>query len=389
MAVLQHFYKLPKVRAENPCGIAEKPWPVLLLARKLDLGGSERQLTEIAKSLDRSRFEPHVGFFRPGGLRAQELEAACVPAIHFPVSSLKSLDAVKAARKLAKFIRRRKIQLVHTFDYPFTVFGTPVARLLTRAVVVSSQRAHRELMPESYLRLVRVTDRIVDAIIVNCEFLRRHLEREERVPAGKIHVCPNSIDIDAFSPRDTPNCGSLAIGTVCALRPEKNLETLLCAFSRVRQVSSGLRLTIVGSGVMLETLRRLAGALGIEDACQFLPATANVADSLRAMDIFVLPSRSEALSNSLMEAMACGCCPVASNVGGNPELVRHGETGFLFAPDDISGLSALLTWLIINGSLRRRLASAAQQSICEFRSSAVRMEQIYTQLIESHGRAAA
>jgi glycosyltransferase involved in cell wall biosynthesis len=90
-----------------------------------------------------------------------------------------------------------------------------------------------------------------------------------------------------------------------------------------------------------------------------------------------------------MEAMACGCCPVASNVGGIPELVRNGETGFLFKPGDVAELSALLTWIILDASLRRRLASAAQKFIRDNRSSAARMEEIYTQLIESNRRAAA
>jgi glycosyltransferase involved in cell wall biosynthesis len=388
VAVLQHFYKLRTV------GSAGKPWPVLLLARELDLGGSERQLTEIAKNLDRSRFEPHVGFLRPGGLRAKELEAAGVPAIQFPVHSFKSLDALRATGSLARFIRRRNIRLVHTFDYPLTAFAAPVARWLTSAVVVSSQRAHRELIPRRYLRFVRGTDRFVDAIVVNCEFLHRHLERDEGVPPRKIHLCPNTIDIDEFQPGDhsisnAPASNSLVIGTVCALRPEKDLKTLLSAFERVRHLCCGLKLVVVGSGVMLERLKSQASALGIEEACQFVPATANVADWLRVIDIFVLPSRSEALSNSLMEAMACGCCPIASNVGGTPELVRNGETGFLFKPGDVVGLSALLTWLILDPSLRRRLAAAAQKFIRDNRSTAARMEEIYTQLIESHRRAAA
>src|SRR5947209_6081738 len=103
-----------------------EPWPILLLARELDLGGSERQLTEIAKNLDRARFHPFVGFFRSGGMRAKELEEAGVATVHFPVRSMRSLGALKAARNLAHFIRKRRIQLVHTFDYPFTAFAAPI-----------------------------------------------------------------------------------------------------------------------------------------------------------------------------------------------------------------------------------------------------------------------
>src|SRR2546421_9250357 len=113
-------------------------WPILLLARELDVGGSERQMTLIAKALDRSRFEPHVGCFRPGGLRGRELEAAGLPITHFPVHSFASPRAVSGALQLARFIRDHGIRLVHTFDYPLTVFAVPIVHLFTRAVVVSS-----------------------------------------------------------------------------------------------------------------------------------------------------------------------------------------------------------------------------------------------------------
>jgi len=102
------------------------------------------------------------------------------------------------------------------------------------------------------------------------------------------------------------------------------------------------------------------------------------------IDIFVLPSLSEALSNALMEAMACGCAVVASNVGGNPELVRDGETGLLFNPGDASTLAAALQILIENESLRGRLAARGTELVREnfsIHSSAQRMSEIYTDLI--------
>lgn len=365
-------------------------WPVLLAARELHLGGSERQLTEIAKALDRSKFEPHVGCFRPEGIRGRELEAAGVPIAHFPVYSFASPGALTGARQLVRYIRRHNIRLIHTFDYPFALFAVPLGRFFTSALVVSSQRSHRELIPPVYRRLVRLTDHLVDAIVVNCEFIRRHLEQEEHVPARRIQVCHNGIDLDVFRASDTPRPSALpgatlVIGVVCALRPEKGLSTLLNAFARVRRGAARMKLAIVGSGPVLEPLQSEARALGIFDDCVFESATGQVAGWLRAMDIFVLPSLSEALSNSLMEAMACGCCSVASNAGGNPELIRDGETGLLFEPGDAAGLTAVLDTLIENEPLRRRLGEAAAQSIhrrFSILASAERMGQIYAQLIE-------
>ncbi len=364
------------------------------MARELDLGGSERQMTVIAKALDRSRFEPMVGCFRPTGLRSSELEAAGVPIVHFPVYSFASFAAASGALDLIRFIRARKIRLVHTFDYPLTAFAIPVGRLFTRATVVSSQRSDRELIPRKYRALISATDRLADAIVVNCEFVRRHLERDEHVSAVRIRLCRNGIDLDEFGaaagsrPVALP-VGALVIGAVCALRPEKGLPTLLEAFARLRPTRAGMKLAIVGGGPMRASLGTLAEALGIADDCVFAPATADVAPWLGAIDIFVLPSRSEALSNSLMEAMACGCCAVASNVGGNPELVRDGETGLLFEAGDVAGLTSALRRVIQDESLRRALGEAGMRHIHErfsARASAERMGEIYSELIERDTR---
>ncbi len=158
---------------------------------------------------------------------------------------------------------------------------------------------------------------------------------------SKIHVCYNGIDLGEFNPGNRQPGDPITVGVVCALRPEKGLSTLIEAFSRIRGQA---KLVIVGSGPIRDELRWQAEPLGAR--CQFEPATNSVAARLRRMDIFVLPSLSEALSNSLMEAMACGCTVVASRVGGNVELIDDGRTGFLFEKSDAGQLASVLEKLI-------------------------------------------
>ncbi len=183
------------------------PIPVLLMVQELNLGGSERQMAEIAKALDRSRFDPRAGCFRPpAGLRADDLRAAGVPIIHFPVPSLAS---TKGALRIATYIRDQKIRLVHTFDTPANLYGVPAARLAGSTAVLSSQRVDRALWPSAQRHGLRLTDHLVDGIVVNCEFLRRHLRDEEKVPAGLIHLCYNGIDTKLFF-RSAPEAGRRA-----------------------------------------------------------------------------------------------------------------------------------------------------------------------------------
>jgi glycosyltransferase involved in cell wall biosynthesis len=179
---------------------------------------------------------------------------------------------------------------------------------------------------------------------------------------------------------------ALVIGVVCLLRPEKGLPTLLEAFAAVRKMAPNLVLALVGSGSMLPELQRRAAELGIRDACVFHPATSQVTDWLRHIDIFVLPSLSEAFSNSLMEAMACGCCAVASRVGGNPELIEDSVTGLLFTPGDATSLAGALQKAIRDPDLRRRLAQAGRDFVhANFsrENAARRMGEIYSGLLEN------
>jgi glycosyltransferase involved in cell wall biosynthesis len=352
------------------------------MARELHIGGSERQMTETARALDRSVFEPHVGCFRPAGIRGDELRATGVPVVQFPVMSYRSPRVIGEARRLAQYIRENGIRIVHTWDAPLTAYAIPVTRMMTKAVALSSQRAHRELIPFMLRRFTRLSDRIADGVVVNCEFLRRHLIEDEHVRPRKIHICYNGIDPNRFRRSAAPP-HPLTIGTVCALRPEKDLTTLIGAFARLLKLYPELRLVIVGSGPELASLLQYAREADAVSAIHFEPTTTEVPEWFSSIDIFVLPSRSEAFSNSLMEAMACGCCAVASNVGGNPELVKPGETGLLFKPRDPDDLASTLRTLIESPDLRRDLAARGQAFLANFsiETAARRMGEIYTSLV--------
>jgi glycosyltransferase involved in cell wall biosynthesis len=339
-----------------------RPSPILLLVRKLDHGGCERDLSKVALGLDRSLFEPHVGCFRPEGIRVGELRDAGIPIVQLPVMSFVSRSAIQGALTLRRYMSRHRIALVHAHDVPTVLFATPLARLFRARAVVSSQVSYRTLIRPVEHKLIRVMDRLSDRVVVNCQAMYKHMVEDEGLPPERAYLCYNGVDTGIFhpGPAERPEAfrdAALIIGTIANLRPEKGLNLLLEAFAAVRR--PGVKLLIVGSGPSLEDLQALSRRLGIEPDCLFLPGKPGIAAEMRAIDIFVLPSLSEAFSNALLEAMASGCAVVGSDVGGTPELIQDGKTGLLFRLGDARDLAGKLQLLIEQEGLRQQLRGAA------------------------------
>jgi glycosyltransferase involved in cell wall biosynthesis len=370
-----------------------RPVPVLLAVRELTIGGCERDLTKIAKHLDRTRFTPHVACFHPNGMRGDELRSAGIPILHLPVTSFASRSALTGAWMLRRYIREHGIQVVHAFDVPTDIFVVPAARLSGVPAVIAAQLGYRDLFSPLYWRLLRFTDRLAHGIVVNSHAVQKHLIEDEKIPANLIHVIHNGVETETFFPQkgvapdprpQTPQGATLVIGSLCVLRKEKRLDLLMDAFARVRSLCPGMKLLIVGSGELLPEIEKQRQELGISEDCVLEPAKAEVVDYLRAMDIFVLSSDSESFPNALLEAMACGCCVIGSNVGGVPELIQDGENGLLFRTGDVNDLVAKLARVIQSRELRDRLGSSAARSARESFSMEIavrKTESLYEELL--------
>jgi L-malate glycosyltransferase len=377
-----------EVLQEKPTGIGSansaKPIPILLTVRGLNLGGIERDVTQIALKIDRSRFEPHVASYTSEGIRFEELRLAGVPFLHLPVTSLKSPTTVSAALRMRRYIREHGIQVVHAFDSS-AVFVAPMARALRVPAVLSSTLGDRNLHDARTRRQVRWTDKIVDTVVVNCEAMRRHMMDDEHMAAERIELCYNGVDTTQFYPaaarKPSPVAkASFVIGAVCVLRPEKAIDLLQEAFAHVRHLKAGMKLMIVGSGPELARLDANSRRLEIQEHCVFVPATRSVPQFLRVFDIYVSCSHSEAFSNTVLEAMACGRAVVGSRVGGTPELIGDDERGFLFQPGDAGDLAEKLAILIGDERLRcefgTRAAEFARRNL-SIEIAARRMAEIY------------
>ncbi len=369
------------------------PAHVLLVVRELGLGGIERDVTKLALGFDRGRYVPYVATYRPFGPRFDELTAAGIPILHLDLSSLLSAKALSAALAFRSWVRRNRITIVHAFD-PSSVFAVPLARLLRVPIVLSSQLGHRELHDPRTRGQLRIVDRLSEVVVVNCEALRRHLSTLHDIPVEKIELCYNGVDARHFHAGPLErlpevSAAPFVIGTVCVLRPEKGLELLIAAFAKVRHLVPGVKLLIVGNGPELPRLERKRDELGLNEAILFKPAIPDVAPVLHSLDVFVSCSYSEAFSNAILEAMACGCCVVGSRVGGTPELLGENTRGLLFESANVEDLAAKLSTTMQDAVLRNQLGSSAAEfahSQFSVERNIERCSAIYDKLLARHRR---
>lgn len=366
-----------------------KPIPILLSVRELGVGGCERDLTKLAVAIDRARFTPHVAYFHDG-FRSPELRAAGVPLVQLPVRSFLDRSAWTGASVLRDYVRQHNIQLSHAYDVPLSIFTSVAARLARVPVVITSMLGYRNLFPPKERYLLPFSDRLAHRIVVNSGAVRQHLIADYGLAPEKLFLSHNGYSPEVFfppSPGSRPRPGALAgaelvIGTISALRPEKNPALLVEAFARIRR--PGYKLLILGSGVLEAPLREQAARLGISADCVFEPGRADVAPWYRAIDVFVHSSVSESFPNGVLEAMASGCATVATRVGGIPELVREGETGLLFASGDLAALTAHLESLAADPARREAVgAAAAAAALSEFtmKHYCARIERFYEEML--------
>jgi L-malate glycosyltransferase len=370
--------------------MSSRPIPVLLMVRELGIGGCERDLTKVAIGLDRARFEPHVGCFISEGLRSGELRASGVPIVKLDVPSFASIAALRAACHLGSYIKKNRIKVVHAFDLPTDLFAIPIARLYRTPAVIASNLSSRDLMKKTWERyLLRTVDRAAHMVIVNSHAIQSEVIEQYGIPPGRTLLSYNGVDLRVFHPepriRKVFPQASIIVGAVCALRPEKRLDLLLAAFARIRRLNDEMRLLIVGSGPMLESLERRCAEFNLQGVCHFEPSKIDVAEWMRSIDVFVMASDSESFPNALLEAMACGCAVIGSRVGGVPELIADEQNGLLCEPGDAQDLAAKLDRMVSNAELRRRLAQEAARTARESFSiefAVARLEKLYESLVD-------
>ena len=302
--------------------------PVILhLVPGLELGGLERVVVDLVRRTDRQVFSPMVCSLGSRGPLAEEITQSGADVL-----GLERPEGVTPALvlRLARLLRREHVALVHLHNTPALMYGAIAARLAGVPIVYTKhgQRRYYE----------RFLHRCCDRVVAVSEDIARLLIDENRIPRQKVVVIHNGVDTTRFSPTEDKRhrrrilglpADAMLLGNVARLAAEKNHEGLLQAFRIVAGQRPDIHLVIVGDGPLRDGLHSLTCSMNLHSRVHLLGARSDVSDLLGAFDLFVLSSLSEGLSITLLEAMACGLPVVATDVGGNREVVLHGETGLL------------------------------------------------------------
>jgi glycosyltransferase involved in cell wall biosynthesis len=322
-------------------------------------GGTERQMIELIRRLDRVRWRVEVACLRAGGGWFDRV-ASVAPITVFPLTSLRRISVVRHLTAFARWCRDRRIAVVHTTDLPSNIFALPGAAIAGVPVRVASRRelvAGRSL---AEIGLQRAAYTCAHRVVANCRAAADRLLRE-RVAPHKIAIVKNGLDLPDDRPPRARDLRRVVV--VANLRPEKGHDVLIDAASEVLRRFPDARFELVGGGAERAALAARATERGVAHAFTFLGHRDDVPERLATADMFVLPSRSEAFPNALLEAMAAGLPVVASSVGGVLELVENGRNGFLVPAGNAFALADRICRLMADPSLGRRLGVAARADV--------------------------
>jgi len=306
------------------------PPTVLHLIESLGFGGTERQLVQFIARSSAPMNHLVLTWAEPRDLASELPREPLAP----DASGRGPRNALSAARLVRDVVRRSNVQVVHThLSTAELLAAVSVPRDIP---IVASRRGRNRHDERAWFRLVEsFSHRRVACMVCNSEELVSFTLGHARSPPP-VAVIPNGVDLDRFAASPLP--AEPVVTVVANLRPVKRHDLFLRGLAVARRSRPDLRAVLVGEGPERERIERLAGDLGLRDAVRLTGRVDDVRPYLLETRAVALTSEREGLPNALLEAMAMGRLVVATEVGGVPELVRHGREGFLVAanPEDVA-----------------------------------------------------
>jgi glycosyltransferase involved in cell wall biosynthesis len=371
------------------------PIRVLKVVPTLLCGGTENQVMTLSRSLNSRRVHVELACLRRLGPYVEEAEVG-MQLSEYPISTFHSARTLAQQMRFATDIVRKRIEIVHAYNFYGNVFAIPPARLAA-PIVIASIRDRGPYLTAMQLRVQRYICRLATRVLVNAEAVKDWLLAQGYDPA-RIVVIRNGVDLGRFDTPIDPDAlrrelglapGVPLVTVVSRLNYLKGLEHFLEAAAILAPRFPAVHFLVVGETRLgddqyMTVLANLAERLGIAGRVHFPGLRSDIPAVLASTTVSVMPSLNEALSNVLLESMAAGAPTVATRVGGTPEAVIDGVTGLLVPPGDAAAMAEAIARLLAEPGLAGALGRAARRTI-EQQFSIDRMvestEQLYVNLV--------
>jgi glycosyltransferase involved in cell wall biosynthesis len=380
--------------------IMMRPLSVLHFSNSLVRGGAEEHMLTLLRGLDRRRFRPLL-------VCTPEVAVALGADVPADVAviplKLRKPAQVGAAFDLARILRSRRVDVLHSHLFYGSLFASPIGWLCRVPLIVETPHV-REQWRTGWFKSRYVVDRLVgrcvDRYIAVSEANALYLVDEKALPRKKVMIIRNGCDLGRFDPSALPPAGlrsSLGLDehdpvllVLARLEPQKGHRVVLDAMPEILREFPRARLILAGEGILRPALEEQVARLGLTGSVRFVGQRSDVADWLALADLTVLPSFYEGLPLVAIESLAAGKPVVASAVDGTPEVVVDGVTGLTVPPGDARALARAICRLLGDADERRRLGRAgrtwAEQEFSD-RLQIAKTENLYQEARQPRGAA--
>ena len=340
---------------------------ILLLATDLNLGGAPLVVKQLACGLDKARFEVHVAGLAGTGPVADDLCDAKIPTTCLGATGPTDL---RILGRLARLIYQFRPHILHCFLLHANVIGRIVGRLLNVPFIFASIRT-AERHKRWHLTAENLTCRLGDLTLCVSPSVRYHTRRFSHVPAGRVRVIPNGVNVDLFAAARPADLASVGLERkrntlifVGRLDPVKNLDLVIRTLPRLLS-QHNLQLLIVGDGPQRVALETLVGQMGLTNRVAFAGFQRHPERFLAAADIFVIASTTEGMSGATLEAMAVGLPVVAAHCPGLTDIIDDRSTGLLVQRLTTDSFCQAISLLAGDPAYAAQLGRAGQERVSQ------------------------
>ncbi|MBN1270311.1 MAG: glycosyltransferase [Kiritimatiellae bacterium] len=344
---------------------------ILHVVYNLIHGGTEGQCARTVLEMAKRGHFQRVAVTRREGCHVEAVERVAGCVFETGICKMLSLKTLRGVRGLARYVRRERIGVVHCWDADAAIFGGIAARLAGRPYI-TSRRDLGQIYPAWKLRLMRWADGGARAVVVNADAIRKKLVAAG-LPAAKLFAVPNMLDVaefDRLAAEPFPIESRLPAGRrmvmVSRFDPEKDFGVAVEAFGRLAPRHKDVSLVLAGDGRERGAVERRVHEMGLSDRVVFPGDITEVPSLLRLCHVGLLtPRANEGLSNSILEYMAAGLPVVATDCGGNGELVKDGKTGFLALARDAGAIAGAVEKLLLDPDKARAMGARGRRRAAE------------------------